>query len=146
MGSAVVLIDLQNDFLSQTGFLKTPISTRELLPSLQLVVEAARRAGHSVIWVKSHYPPRDVPPTPLRPALSNEQRRRHHKTPMNSDILAGGHHGRRCCVEGSHGAELHPKVEALVHAEDIKVIKTISTHTISELSSRFYITSKVIDT
>lgn len=119
--AAILLIDLQNDFLTHTGFLKRPVSLSSMLDPLEILLAAARSAGHDIIWVKSHYPERSSAPAPLRPPRLDGER--WVDAPMNNDRLAGGHAGRPCCVEGSKGAEFPDKILALQSSEDTILIK-----------------------
>lgn len=120
--SALVLIDLQNEFLTATGFFKRPVQLAELLEPLRVLTHAAREAGHLIIWVKSHYPQRDTRPEPLRPQRPEDAR--FEGVPMNSDMLASGHSGRACCVEGSPGADYPAEIAALQHDTDAHLTKS----------------------
>lgn len=117
--SALVLIDLQNDFLTSTGFFKRPVSLEDVREPLEMLVTAAREAGHLIVWVRSHYPERAERPAPLRPDRADEVR----DVPMNSDMLASGHAGRPCCVEGSEGAAYPEVIEAMQRPGDEHIIK-----------------------
>ena len=120
--AALLLIDLQREFLTHTGFFKKPVQMSNLLEPLSILVEAARQAGHEFIWIKSHYPEREHRPEPLRPARPAGER--HASAPMNSDMLASGHAGRPCCVEGSEGARYPDPILAMQHEADTHLVKT----------------------
>ncbi len=114
-------MDLQRDFLTHGGFLKRPASLEPLLEPLSILLDAAREAGHAVIWVTSEHPERAQPPAPLRP--ERPQDARYQALPMNNDRLASGHAGRPCCAPGSDGALLHPLAQALVRPADQRLVK-----------------------
>ena len=120
--TALLLIDLQREFLTHTGFFKKPVQMSALIEPLSMLVEAARQADHTIIWIRSHYPERDAKPAPLRPARPSGER--YADVPMNSDMLASGHAGRPCCVEGSEGAHYPEPVLAMQHPSDLHLVKT----------------------
>jgi nicotinamidase-related amidase/alkylated DNA repair dioxygenase AlkB len=119
--TAVLLIDMQRDFLSQTGFFKRPVSVEPLLTPLSILLDAARDAAHPVVWITSEYPERAERPAPLRP--ERPPGARYADAPMNNDMLASGHAGRPCCAPGTDGARLHPQIEPLVRDEDWRLVK-----------------------
>ncbi len=115
--AALVLLDLQSDFLTLTGALKKPAQLSEIKHSLEMLVEAARQAGHRIIWFRSLDAGRTVRPAPLRPARPDEPRYR--DVPMNSDMLAGGHAGNPRCVEGTPGADYACEIIEMQRDEDV---------------------------
>jgi len=60
--TALVVIDMQNDFCAEGGYLHNKFG-RDMSPNLDLadrimaMVEAAREAGVMVVWVKANYEP-----------------------------------------------------------------------------------------
>ena len=121
MRTAVVVIDMQDEFLTRAGMFRKPVDGRRLSARISVLLRAARTAGHSVVWVTSEYPLRDQAPPPLRPQRPAGERFR--DVPMNSDWLAGGHAGRPCCAPGSDTRALYEPLRALQAEEDPRVIK-----------------------
>lgn len=131
--SALLIIDMQHDFLAEGAFFSPPVDGGPLLGVLKALLPAARAQGHAVTWVISHYPARDAAPAPSRP----ERPAGCAEIPMNDDYLASGHAGRPCCRPGSPGAALWGPVEALVQPEDGQIIKDrYSAFTDTELHQR----------
>jgi nicotinamidase-related amidase/alkylated DNA repair dioxygenase AlkB len=120
--AAVLIVDMQRDFLTQTGFFKKPVAVEPLRAPLSILLDAARDAAHPVVWITSAYPDRAQRPAPLRPPRPEGER--FAAAPMNNDMLASGHAGRPCCAPGSDGAQLHPDIAALVRDPDWHLTKT----------------------
>jgi nicotinamidase-related amidase/alkylated DNA repair dioxygenase AlkB len=106
--SAILLIDMQNDFLMPGGaFPKRHIEAQQLTTSLGWLVQAARQQQRPLVWVTSEYG--EVEGTP--------------------EQLAGRTHtGSLCCVKGTWGAALvealHPAFEESVqYPQEAQVIK-----------------------
>jgi ureidoacrylate peracid hydrolase len=64
--SAVLVIDMQNDFCAEKGFVETVIgkdvsACRAVVPEIMSLVNAARRHGVPVFWVKANYDPERLP-------------------------------------------------------------------------------------
>lgn len=54
--SALVIIDLQNDFLSSSAPFKVDLNSHDSLRSiLERLVPVFRDSGGQIIWIKSHY-------------------------------------------------------------------------------------------
>lgn len=67
-GSALVLIDMQNDFCAAGGYIdvvagKDVSAGASLVPTLQALMDAARVAGVPVIWVRADYSFDKIPPS-----------------------------------------------------------------------------------
>ncbi len=67
-GSALVLIDMQNDFCAAGGYIdvvagKDVSAGASLVPTLQALVDAARVVGVPVIWVRADYSFDKIPPS-----------------------------------------------------------------------------------
>ncbi len=120
--TALLVVDMQREFLSPGGMLKQPIDGEALVGPLAAVVDTARARGCAIVWIRSEYPARELPPAPLRPPRPAGARFR--GVPMNDDRLAGGHAGRPCCAPGTAGAALHPAVAEMIRAGDLRVTKT----------------------
>mmetsp|Transcript_14191 Transcript_14191/g.39021 ORF Transcript_14191/g.39021 Transcript_14191/m.39021 type:complete len:827 (-) Transcript_14191:142-2622(-) len=124
--TALLLIDLQNDFLSgdpQCFFAKRSVDTarlRSVLPGVAKAVADVRSAGGLIVWVRAVYggwghggPPQPQHSKACRGGL-----------PSNSDFHAHTHTGSdACCARKSLGAELHPEAAALVHPCDFVMEK-----------------------
>ncbi len=121
-GTALVIIDMQNEFMTGAGILERPVDGAALMGPIAIVCTAARAAGHEIVWVRSEYPERAERPPPLRPQRPSEPR--FAGVPMNSDMLASGHAGPPCCRPGSPRAELIDPAAALVEPQDLQVVKS----------------------
>ncbi|WP_437592341.1 cysteine hydrolase family protein [Sorangium sp. So ce1000] len=94
--TALLIIDMQNDFLAEGGaFSKRHLDPHQLAQSVAWLVRAARAQGRVVVWVTSVYGEIDAPPDALRGQT---------------------HTGSACCARGTWGAELFPAL-APVRAE-----------------------------
>ncbi len=118
---AVLIIDMQNDFLTSGGLFKHPISAAPLLRALAPVLEAARSAQSPIVWITRAYPERSERPAPMRAARPDAPR--FADAPQNSDLLASGHAGRPCCRPGSDGAQLWAPLSPHVRPEDLQLQK-----------------------
>jgi nicotinamidase-related amidase/alkylated DNA repair dioxygenase AlkB len=104
--SALLIVDLQNDFLTQGGaFSKRHIEPQQLCNAIEWLVQAARQQHRHVAWITSHYGKVTGTPTELQG-----------KT----------HIGKPCCVKDTWGSEI---VSALQSAsaqqtdDEIHIIK-----------------------
>jgi nicotinamidase-related amidase len=102
--SALVLIDLQNDFLSEGGaFSKRHCEPAQLLDSIQWALSAARQQGRRVVWVRSCYGENPAPP---------EQQHGH------------THTGSPCCQRDSWGAQWVAPLAALPEVPgELRIVK-----------------------
>ncbi|MFN3197985.1 MAG: isochorismatase family protein [Bradymonadia bacterium] len=121
MSDAIIIIDLQRDFLEAERMFKRPVPGDALVESLGAVLPEARRRGMAIFWVSSHYPERVEAPPPVRPPRPEEAWAK--GVPQNDDYLASGHAGRPCCRPDSEGAELWPPAAELVAPEDRQIVK-----------------------
>ena len=107
--SALVLIDLQNEFLTPEG--NFPIADpASLIANIAQLVSRFRSLGNShVVWVRAVYPP-------SQPGGQSRA----------FDALSGRHTGKKpCCYEGTAGAEFPPAVSELLDpAADVVLTKT----------------------
>lgn len=91
--TAVVVIDMQNDFCADQGYIHATqgadmSGNKPLAARIGKLVEAARAAGAMVIWVKAIYDHELLP------------------APMLSKMLVKGE-GRVCCASDSWGADFY---------------------------------------
>ncbi|KAL9640120.1 MAG: hypothetical protein Q9204_000837 [Flavoplaca sp. TL-2023a] len=129
MATALLLIDLQNDFLSVTGAMaQDNFLTKN--PNLQSNVSTAishfRAQQGPVIWICSEYPATELPPIwPTRP-----RGLRYADVPMIDEYLASSHHGQRVlCASGSDGAKLYPDLNELKKDDKVFVKQYYSAFT-----------------
>ncbi|KAH7922729.1 hypothetical protein BV22DRAFT_1197200 [Leucogyrophana mollusca] len=112
----LVVIDLQNEFLSSDG--RYPIlehSKETLLLSLTKRVPEFRQQGH-IIWVKSIYDNLGAGVDEGPACVSDSQ--------GHDAYLAGTHKGKSpCCEAGSVNAEFHPAASALIDDSDMILTK-----------------------
>jgi nicotinamidase-related amidase len=148
-GRALILIDLQNEFLAPGG--NFPIdagSKASLIQTLNTLVPAFRSAGGQIIWIRSEYAKIDQTRqgTPA-PASGNDE-----NGGADADwawLVEGTHMGKRaCCQEGLFGAQLAPFVSKLFRKEDTSIIKhwyssfketTLEEHLTSQNISHIYL-------
>jgi nicotinamidase-related amidase/alkylated DNA repair dioxygenase AlkB len=84
--SALVLVDLQNDFLSEGGaFSKRHIEPKQLCDAIKWLVEAARQQQRQVVWITSNYG---------------------EVTGTDVQLQGKTHIGKPCCVKDTWGSEI----------------------------------------
>lgn len=130
---ALILIDLQNEFLGQAGnFPLDPQSRLLLLGTLKTLVPTFRQRGGHIIWVLSEYaaPAKDtVAPSQAIAEVSAGDAVENDDDSANdanaSDwTLHGTHRGRKpCCMKGLYGSQLPAQVAGLVRKDDSKIVK-----------------------
>jgi ureidoacrylate peracid hydrolase len=64
--SAVLVIDMQNDFCAEQGYVETVVgkdvsACRAVVPEIMALVGAARAHGVPVFWIKANYDPERLP-------------------------------------------------------------------------------------
>ena len=101
--SALVVIDMQNDFLVAGGaFPRRHVEPTQLASTVAWMVAAARQQGRTIAWVTSAYG----------------------ELPGPTEALRGHTHaGAPCCVPGSWGAALVAPLAALPTAGELVVTK-----------------------
>jgi biuret amidohydrolase len=116
--TALLVIDLQVDFLSSDGYFARkgydPAPLRAIIPTVNAVIAAARQAGCTVIHTRQGYRADRADMTPY------ERWRRRRAGLENTDVL----------LRSSPGFEIDPAID--VRAEDIIIDKTANgafTHT-----------------
>jgi nicotinamidase-related amidase len=109
---ALVLIDLQNEFLSPGGRFQIHGSSKTVVEHIPTLVRAFRKTRGPVFWIRSEY---SRQPTPVSDA--------------GDDYLFETHSGRHpCCEKNSDGARFPESIQALItessQPENIIITKT----------------------
>ena len=91
--TAVIVVDMQNDFCAEGGYIHRTqgadmSANQDLARRIESLIEAARRAGIPVIWIRAIYDHDRLP------------------APMLSKMLTKGR-GTVCCASGSWGADFY---------------------------------------
>ena len=101
-GSALVVLDLQNDLVSEGGALsQRHVDPGALVQTIAWLADAVRQQGRPVIWVRSSYG--EVGDAP--------------------GLRGQTHLGRPCCVRGTWGAALPEALAAAVAPDDWTIDK-----------------------
>jgi nicotinamidase-related amidase/alkylated DNA repair dioxygenase AlkB len=89
---ALLLVDLQNDFLTQGGaFSKRHIEPQQLCDAVGWLVQAARQQHRHVVWIASHYG--EATGTP-------------------AELQGNTHLGKPCCVKDDWGSQIVPALQS----------------------------------
>jgi nicotinamidase-related amidase len=122
---ALVIIDLQNEFLATTGRYRILESSKEaLLANLTTFVPEFRKKGH-IIWVKSIYDNKGDSQPDDSDSLSRSPSPSTSGPKDRTAYLAGTHKGKHpCCAAGSTNAEIYPTASALITDSDTVLTKT----------------------
>lgn len=100
--SALVVIDLQNDFVSEGGaFARRHVDPGALVETIAWLAGAVRQQGRPVIWVRSSYG----------------------EVGDAAELRGDTHLGRPCCVRGTWGAAIPAALEAAITADDWTIDK-----------------------
>ncbi|TVY17437.1 hypothetical protein LARI1_G005323 [Lachnellula arida] len=117
--NALVIIDVQNEFISPNG--NFPISDAcrpDLLKNLTALIPQFRKTGH-IIWVQAIYKDRTEEPPRMKAHAKGDG-----ILGTNSWLAAATHvHPTPCCAAGSFGAETYPDFLALAEPEDVVITK-----------------------
>lgn len=114
MTPALILIDLQNDFVSVEGALKKKhIPLEQFLPQLRSICAIFRDQKWPIIAIRSEYA-----------NVSEDNEELGTVEPSESGgHLAGTHRGKRkFCIPGTKGAEFHPEAQALFSEFSAKIL------------------------
>lgn len=89
--TAVLVVDMQNDFCAEGGYINTVLKkdvseSKDVAAAVMKVVEAARKVGAPVIWIKAIYDPRFI----SGPVIVKQREK-------GIDAV--------CCAQGSWGAD-----------------------------------------
>ncbi|KAH7175963.1 Isochorismatase-like protein [Dactylonectria macrodidyma] len=118
MAPGLIIIDLQNDFVSPTGTLgERHIPLSKLLPRLRTLCAVSKSRSLPIVAIRSEYTPvqnveRPNPTKPVR-SLSRPLGDKYRTAPLNDDHLSGTNQGT-FCVPGSDGAGFPREVRQLV--------------------------------
>ncbi|KUJ08887.1 Isochorismatase hydrolase [Mollisia scopiformis] len=117
---ALVVIDVQNEFLSTKG--NFPISNDckpNLVKNLKNLIPQFRQSGGHVIWVQAIYKNRTE-----EPARMKEQTKGNGILGNNEWLTVATHvFPTPCCEAGSFGAQIYPEVFTLAAPDDAVVTK-----------------------
>lgn len=111
---ALVVIDVQNEFLSPKGNFPCPDeSTKPLIRNLSTLMPQFRSSGGQIIWVQAFYEDRTEAPAGMTD---------HDKG--TDDWLTSATHVYHisCCKAGTLGAEIHPDLWAVADVNKDKVV------------------------
>lgn len=113
--SALVIIDVQNEFMSTKGNFSVPRECkRNLVKNLKGLVPRFRKSGGYVIWVKALYENRTEEPAGMQAQEKGS----------NKWLIEATHvYPVPCCEPGTFGSEIYPEVWDLSDAQDVIVTK-----------------------
>lgn len=96
----LLLVDLQNEFLSPEGNFPILDDSRSCLANIEATARAFHRAGDTIYWIRAHYHPNQV------------------QTPAEDPqewILHGTHTSHKiCCAPDTPGAEFPDSIASLI--------------------------------
>ncbi|KZT38393.1 Isochorismatase hydrolase, partial [Sistotremastrum suecicum HHB10207 ss-3] len=108
--AALILVDLQTEFLSPKGNFPIAEQSRTSLQSRLEELVPKWRPRAPIIWVRSEYTPTEE----LRTSATTSE----------DEYLSGTHSGPvACCSAGSPGAQFPAEIEELVHPVDEVIVK-----------------------
>jgi len=118
---ALILIDLQNEFLAPRGSFSIDADSKaSLIQTLTTLVPAFRSAGGQIIWVRSEY----ATVKSGAPIFSSGNDENGGSDDDWSWLVEGTHIGKKaCCQKGLLGAQLSPAVLKLFRKEDTSILK-----------------------
>lgn len=119
---ALLVIDLQEDFISSTGpFRATAVNVTHIISNLTTILPKFREQNGLVIWIKSNYSTLTKEPK----HLTRPNGDKFADVPMNDNNLSGTHTSFPLCVANTDGERFIPEVVSLIeHNQDIIVTKT----------------------
>lgn len=117
MPPALIIIDLQTDFVSPDGLLKkSHIPLEPILNNLRPICQLFHDQGWPIIAIRSEY-------GRARPDDGNALEEVSNSASTQLSYLSGTHTGKRpFCVPGSKGANFHPDFEALLSTVSHRVL------------------------
>lgn len=122
--NAIILIDLQQEFLSPLGIFKNNhIPPTPLLSYIKSLLRQVRAQPIAplIIWVRSEYD--HEAPHQIR-RLKIPKNRLSSSSPPNNDFLSSSHFGKRpCCPKDNPRSEFHEDVQKLISPVDIVITK-----------------------
>lgn len=106
---SLILVDLQNEFLSSEGRFPIHNSSMPFLEKLPDLVSAFRASGYPIFWIRAEYGNEHAVSANF---TQGEQR--------DATFLEGTHTGRTpCCKKGTLGADFPPTIQALINKSEI---------------------------
>jgi len=124
---AVIIVDMQNDFLTKDGLFKDKyIKPDEICKNINHLID--NQEYQHIVFIMAEYDNNNKIKKLDRPIED-----KYKDIPMNDDFLSGSHDGKKnCCIKGSYGAKLY---DGLHINENHKVItkKFYSAFTDTEL-------------
>ena len=139
MAPALLIIDLQNDFVSPSGVLKDKhIPIAELLSHLGSACAVFKAHRWPIVTIRSEYLDAQINSDSQNPVryLSRPPGDKYRDVPTNDEHLSGTHTGKRkFCAPGSEGAAFPAAVQELVteHSDTTITKKWFSAFTDTEL-------------
>lgn len=119
--SALVIIDVQNEFMSPDGHFPASDACRsDVVMNLKTLIPRFRKTGGHIIWVQAIYENRTEEPTAMKQYPKGDG------VVGNNEWLTRATHVFHvsCCEAGSFGAEIYPEVFALADPKDAVVTKS----------------------
>ena len=111
MGSikrCLILIDLQNEFLSLSGNFPINKESRGFLDKLPGLIAVFRASGQPIFWIRSEYTSDDI--------------EKHHQ----SNLRTGTHSSKvPCCAKGSAGAEFPDNIASLIASSESDPVNNV---------------------
>lgn len=116
---ALVIIDLQRDFISPDGpFKNTHVKVDHIISNLRDVLPRFRGENGTVIWIKSDYSNRELEPK----FLTRPEGKQFEDVPMNDIYLSGTHKTFPMCIPGQDGEKFTDEVYSLLNNEQDQII------------------------
>ncbi|PVH78386.1 Isochorismatase hydrolase [Cadophora sp. DSE1049] len=118
--SALIIIDVQNEFISPSGnFPISPAIRPTLLTNLKSLIPRFRAKNGHIIWVQAIYANRTT-----EPAIMTAQSKGTDVVGSNAWLIAATHvYHIPCCQAGTWGADIYPDFLALAKPDDQVVVK-----------------------
>ncbi|KAH7410656.1 Isochorismatase-like protein [Cadophora sp. MPI-SDFR-AT-0126] len=118
--SALIIIDMQNEFISPSGnFPISPLIRPTLLTNLKSLIPRFRAKNGHIIWIQAIYSNRTS-----EPAIMAAQVKGTDVIGSNAWLVAATHvYHIPCCEAGTWGADIYPETLELARPDDGVVVK-----------------------